>query len=413
MTQARGRMGKRALANVAFGVARGRVAGPSPAAALRLSMPFSPLRRLSAGFFARLRAGLRRLGASVQARPALAAWVYGEPDEAERVTDAALADENYRNFNHRYFAGFGEQEKMLADGPRMAFYAAAVARRVRPGDRVIDLGTGTGILAAFAARRGAARVYALDHSDILRQARRLAEANGLANVEFVATHSRDFALPERVDVILHEQMGDYLFDEAMVGNVLDLRDRLLRPGGLVVPSRFEFFCEPAKVRDERHIPFLWELKVDGYDYACLESERPENSDYYRHMGCDPGMIEHFLGAASPALEIDLMTLRPEEPAKELTIVRAVVNPGRLDGFVVFFRALDGDDLALSSSPLDPGRAPHWGFRILRTEKAEFAAGEVIALTLRVGSWAEPDGWRWSWSREPGAPPTSTQSIRIG
>jgi protein arginine N-methyltransferase 1 len=125
------------------------------------------------------------------------------------------------------------------------------------------------------------------------------------------------------------------------------------------------------------------------------------------------MIEHFLGTAAPALEIDLMTLRPEEPAKELTIVRAVVNPGRLDGFVVFFRALDGDDLALSSSPLDPGRAPHWGFRILRTEKAEFAAGEVIALTLRVGSWAEPDGWRWSWSREPVAPPTSTQSIRIG
>ena len=365
-------------------------------------MLFTLLRRLSAGFFAAWRGVLRRSGAAVQARPALAAWVYGEPDEAERVSEAELAEENYRDFNHRYFAGFGEQEKMLADGPRMAFYAAAVARRVRPGDRVIDLGTGTGILAAFAARSGAARVYALDHSDILRHARRLAEANGLAKVDFVATHSRDFTLPERVDVILHEQMGDYLFDEAMVPNVIDLRERLLRPGGIIVPSRFEFYCEPVKVRDERRIPFLWELNVQGYDYACLESERPDNEDYYRHMGCDPGMVDCFLGEAAPALVIDLMTLRPDEPAPELKVVRTVVNSGRLDGFVVFFRALDGDDQALSSSPLDPGRAPHWGFRILRTEAAEFVAGEVITLTLRVGAWAEPNGWRWSWTRAAGA-----------
>ena len=394
-------MGKRALANVAFGVGVRTVAGPSPAAGPVPIMPFTPLRRLSSGFFATLRRILRGCGAAVQARPAFAAWVYGEPDEADRASPAELAEESYREFNHRYFASFGEQEKMLADGPRMAFYHAAVARRVRPGDRVIDLGTGTGILAAFAARRGAARVYALDHSDILRQARRLARANGLANVEFVATHSRDFSLPEPVDVILHEQMGDHLFDEAMVPNVLDLRDRLLRPGGVIVPSRFEFFCEPAKVRDERRVPFLWELRVEGYDYACLAAERPDNPDYYRRIGCDLGIVEHFLGVASPALTLDLMTLRPDEPGEELTVIRTVVNAGRLDGFVVFFRALDGDDLALSSSPLDPGRAPHWGFRILRTEAAEFAAGEVITLTLRVGSWIEPDGWRWSWVRSAG------------
>jgi protein arginine N-methyltransferase 1 len=41
-------------------------------------------------------------------------------------------------------------------------------------------------------------------------------------------------------VILHEQMGDYLFDEAMVTNVCDLRDRLLKRGGLILPSCFDF-----------------------------------------------------------------------------------------------------------------------------------------------------------------------------
>ncbi len=169
---------------------------------------------------------------------------------------------------------------MLSDRPRMDFYHAAIERHVRPGDRVIDLGTGTGILAAFASHRGAACVYAIDHSDILKHARSLAEHNQIKNIKFIATHSRDFKMAERVDVILHEQMGDFLFDESMVTNVIDLRDRVLKPGGLIVPARFEFYCEPIKVRDERAIPFIWALNVHGYDYSCLERNRPQDPQYY-------------------------------------------------------------------------------------------------------------------------------------
>ena len=184
-------------------------------------------------------------------------------------------EEDYRDFNGNYFSSFYEQERMLADPPRMEFYRAAIERRIRPGDRVIDLGTGTGILAALASRQGAACVYAIDHSAILDTARVLAVANNLERVEFIAAHSTEFSVAGRVDVILHEQMGDCLFDEGMVANVCDLRDRLLKPGGLILPSQFEFFCEPVKVRDERHVPFIWELKVCGYDYSSGERDRPD------------------------------------------------------------------------------------------------------------------------------------------
>jgi len=348
------------------------------------------LQRLSANGFSAVRRGLWRCGDWVRAHPRLAAWFY---------RDAGTTDENYREFNGWYFAQFSEQEKMLADGPRMAFYHAAISRHVRPGDRVIDLGTGTGILAAFAARRGAAWVGAIDHSDILKHARRLAVHNRIENVDFIATHSRDFTAKERVDVILHEQMGDYLFDEAMVKNVIDLRDRLLKPGGLIVPARFDFFCEPVKVNDERLIPFIWELNVHGYDYSCMERSRPQDPQYYRHTSCDLGLVEHFLGEPEPALSVDLQTLLHESDLpRELRLSRTVVNAGRLDGFAVFFRAHVDEDLSLSSSPLDAGRAPHWGFRILRSETDEFAEGDTIELTLTVGEWAEPDTWRWSQRR---------------
>ncbi len=341
--------------------------------------------RLSASFFSALRRRIFSCGKWIRTRPRLAAWVYR----------SNTGDADYRDFNGWYFAQFSEQEKMLADQPRMNFYHTAITRNVRPGDYVIDLGTGTGILAAFAARQGAGKVYAIDHSDILKHARRLAEHNQLKGVEFVATHSRDFKTDDPIDVILHEQMGDFLFDEAMVANVIDLRERLLKPGGRIVPSLFEFFCEPIKVKDDRHIPFIWELDVHGYDYSCLERSRPQDPQYYQHASCDLGVIEHFLGEPVPALTVDLQTIREADLPHQIQLSRTVLNPGRLDGFAVYFRAFVDNNLSLSSSPLDPGRAPHWGFRILRTDAATFEKGDVIELTLTVDQWAKPDTWRWN------------------
>jgi protein arginine N-methyltransferase 1 len=308
---------------------------------------------------------------------------------------AETPEERYREFNGRYFSGFYEQERMLADKPRMEFYRAAIQRHIQPGDRVIDLGTGTGILAALASRRGAAKVYAIDHSSILDTARTLAAANGIERVDFVATHSTEFSTAKRVDVILHEQMGDCLFDEAMVANVSDLRDRLLKPGGLILPSRFEFFCEPIKIRDERHVPFIWELEVHGYDYSVLERQRPQDPDYYQVRSSDLALVDHFLGEPAPVLTLDLHTVDESALPHELTFSRTVVNAGRLDGYAVYFRALVDDDLVLGSGPLDPQRAPHWGFRILRTDRDDFAIGDVIEVRLTVGQWSDLESWRWT------------------
>jgi protein arginine N-methyltransferase 1 len=331
-------------------------------------MILSPLWRLGA----RLRAAIRRQFARVSS-----------------------PEERYRDFNQRYFSGFYEQERMLADKPRMEFYRASIQRHIHPGDRVIDLGTGTGILAALASRRGAAQIYAIDHAPILKHARTLAAANGIERVEFVACHSTEFSLSEPVDVILHEQMGDGLFDEAMVENLCDLRDRLLKPGGRIVPSRFEFFCEPIKIRDERHVPLIWELEVHGYSYAALERHRPQEPEYYQIRSSDLALVEHSLGEPAPVLTFDLQTVQEAELPRVITFSRIVVNAGRLDGYAVYFRVLVDDDLRLGSGPFDPGRAPHWGFRVLRTDRDDFAVGDEIEVRLTVGRWADMNSWRWS------------------
>ena len=176
----------------------------------------------------------KRLKHWIIRHPRLANWVFAAAESIEEDTYAAE--------NRQVFSRFLEQERMLADNPRMTFYHEMIKRKIQPGDRVIDLGTGTGILAAFASRQGAAKVYALDHSSIIEEARALARHNTVENVDFIAIHSRKFELDEPVDVILHEQMGDLLFNEDMVVNTLDLRDRLLKKGSKVLPACFEFYC---------------------------------------------------------------------------------------------------------------------------------------------------------------------------
>jgi protein arginine N-methyltransferase 1 len=360
-------------------------------------MPLNPHNRIGVARLSALGRLTARFRAWAQSRPGWLRWAIPGSGSSPEL--------RYREFNSWYFGRIGEQEKMLADRRRMDFYHAAITRHIHPGDRVVDLGTGTGILAAFAARRGAAKVYAIDHSKILKHARSLAAHNGIENVEFIAAHSKDFAVDEPVDVIVHDQMGDCLFDESMVSNVADLRDRILKPGGLILPGRFEFYCEPLKLKEERQVPFLWEMNVHGFDFSCLERSRPQEPDYYRLRAGDFGMVEHFLGVPEPALEIDLGTLAESDMPRTLRIARTVVNAGRLDGFAVYFRARVDDDLCLSSDPMDPDRAPHWGFRILRTDRDYFDAGEVVELNLAVERWPDLDSWRWSLAKHvaPGDP----------
>lgn len=344
------------------------------------------LRRGSAAALAALGRGVARLEA----------WVRGPVDEAG--DDEA----RYRAFNTWYFSQLHQQERMLADGPRVDFYYELICARVRPGDRMIDLGTGTGVLAAWASRQGAAKVWALDHSAILEHAKTLAEANGIERVEFVATHSTDFTLPEQVDVIVHEQMGDFLFDESMVRNVCDLRDRLLAPGGRILPSAFELYCEPVKLRDDRHVPFIWELNVHGFDYACMEKHRPQEDEYYRIASCDEAMVEAFTSVPEPVLSFDLHTIDERTFIHEIAYQRTAREAGRVDALAVYFRVKGENGKALTTSPLEAGRSPHWGFRLLRLESRPLRAGDVLDLTLEAGAWADSDSWRWSCEVRPAA-----------
>lgn len=95
---------------------------------------------------------------------------------------------------------------MLPDDRRTGDHLAAIEEAVRPGDVVLNIGTG--VLAVAAARAGARRVYAVEASDIAEVAGRVFAANGVQDrVTLIPGWSRTVDLPEPVDVLVAATEG--------------------------------------------------------------------------------------------------------------------------------------------------------------------------------------------------------------
>ena len=80
------------------------------------------------------------------------------------------------------YAEFEVHRSMIGDRVRTEAFRRAIEAAVRPGDVVLDVGAGSGILSVFAARAGAARVYAVEQTSIAVFAQELVAANGVADV---------------------------------------------------------------------------------------------------------------------------------------------------------------------------------------------------------------------------------------
>ena len=135
---------------------------------------------------------------------------------------------------------------MLHDERRTGDYMAALAAVVRPDDVVLDIGTGSGVLAVAAARAGARHVYAVEASDIADVAERVFAINGVRDrVTLLAGWSRQIELPEPADVLVAEVIGNEPLEEEILETTLDARRRLLAPGARLIPHALTLLARPV------------------------------------------------------------------------------------------------------------------------------------------------------------------------
>ncbi|MCC6473881.1 MAG: tetratricopeptide repeat protein [Burkholderiales bacterium] len=131
---------------------------------------------------------------------------------------------------------------MMNDTPRNHAYLEALKAAVSPQTRVLEIGTGSGLLAMMAAKCGAKTVTTCEaESLIAASARGIIEENGLASrIRVISKLSSDLTLgedlKERADVLVCEIFSSELLGERVLASIEDAKRRLLEPGCRVIPA---------------------------------------------------------------------------------------------------------------------------------------------------------------------------------
>ncbi|MBW3668015.1 MAG: 50S ribosomal protein L11 methyltransferase [Actinobacteria bacterium] len=177
------------------------------------------------------------------ARPSLARdsldLVHALLDEIQRATASVPVEQAVQALYRRLVPRW--HFPMLNDDERNGGYEAALAEHVRPHHTVLDIGAGSGVLAVIAARAGARRVMTCEMSATIADvAREVVAADPHGEVIEVIAKRSDELTPDdmggRADVIVSETFDCALLGESLLAIMRDARERLLAPGGTLIPS---------------------------------------------------------------------------------------------------------------------------------------------------------------------------------
>lgn len=278
--------------------------------------------------------------------------------------------------------------EMVRDEPRTSAYARAIAETVRPGDVVVDIGTGTGILAMLAARAGASRVYAIESARVAELARRLVIANGLESVvTVIEAVSDDVTLPERADVLVSEILWNGGLGEGIVASFSDARERLLVPDARIVPARVEMWVAPVHSAAAYESVRGWSPDHLGLDFSVVQDVAAD-ATFTRWFDED-----ELLAPGAPVGAVDLLGPLTTTFAGEARFTAD--RDGVLHGLGAWFAADLSPGVRLSNAP--PMRGS-WMHAYLPVKQAvPVTAGEPIRARVEV---LTPDEL-WGWAVEGG------------
>lgn len=266
---------------------------------------------------------------------------------------------------------------MLGDLARMNAYDRAIRRLVDPGDTVLDLGCGTGVLAMLCARRGA-RVHGVESADVAALARGLVAHNGLA--ERVVIHQADarrLGPAASVDLVVSDFMGRFVFDDLMAEAVRSSK-AWMKPDAVFCPRQVSLVLAPVC---DLPVPM-----VDGFGPDLLGIDLAPCRDVAHHA-----VYPAQLGAdALAGPEVEVATLVPPDLPDTLdtSVTLRLERGGVLRAVAGWFVAQLADEVSLSTAP---GIETHWGQLLFPIPPRVAQPGE----TLRIRVCFDGAAWRWS------------------
>jgi hypothetical protein len=286
---------------------------------------------------------------------------------------------------------------LLRQKERIEAFQSAVKAVVQPGDRVLEVGTGLGTFAFFAADAGAGRVYAVDGHPIIHLAKTIGTAARYGDrVRFMRGWIPHVSIPEPCDVLIFEGLPARLIDSSVFRMLQNVHRDYVTDDVRAIPRRATICVAPVS-SEAAHSEVL-SLELNDGELAYGIDWSPSREYVVNAPGVPLLESKDLVGA--PEVVGELWFNRPPdgwvlggEATWRLTR-RELVH-----GLAYWFDLELAPDEWLSNAP---GAFASWGYLFLPCDPP-LAVSPDTALQAAVGLDTMPDGapgWM-SWSLSAG------------
>lgn len=267
---------------------------------------------------------------------------------------------------------------MMLDDIRNQAFQEAIERAVRPDMKVLDIGSGSGLLAMMAARSGAREVHSCEMNPVIAAtAKQIVGRNGYADQVTIHAYSSqeldaDADLGGRADLVISEIIGKDLVCEKVLPTMQDAVRRLAKPDARFIPQSGQIrvaLAHYAKL-DERKIG-----EVCGFDLSPFNQLRQARCSVPVN---DPAMA--LRGEVAEPFNFDFTTAEPQADRFSLDLI---ASGGTVNGVVQWFRLQLDEFGAFENSP-GPHSSRSWALVFFPfAEPIETDAGDRIGVVARI------------------------------
>lgn len=305
----------------------------------------------------------------------------------------ALVDPAQAAFTPDAYGGFGTAYghiALLNDRQRTASFLRAIQEVVRPGDVVVDIGTGTGVLAVAAARAGAAQVYAIEAGAMADVAQAVFALNAVSErITLLRDWSTRVELPQRADVLISEIIGSDPFVERVLPVLHDARQRFLKPEARFLPASLKVWglpvtLPPGRLAEHMVMPEALASWNDWYgiDFTPLLRMPPPTTKPLRNFKTQDTASWPRLSAPLLLAEVDFATF--QDTTVERVVTAPVTQAGYVNGLALFFELQLGSHV-LSTRPGLRETGSSWATPVWYLGATRLVQpGESVTIQYRYG-----------------------------
>jgi type III protein arginine methyltransferase len=267
--------------------------------------------------------------------------------------------------------------QMLNDTSRNKAFRSALERAIRPGQLVLDIGTGSGLLSMMAAQYGADVITCEMNPFMAKIAEKIIAQNGFSEkIRVIPKKSTELQvgkdLPRPADLLVTETIGPGFLDEFILPTLLHAQTSLLAKDATILPMGGTVYGQLVESES------LWQMNhvtdAEGFDVRLFNQQfsRPYFPRFLRHFSHVP------LSDSFPVFSFSFQTDKLLSLADRQTLVVVPQRTGTCHAVVIWFELQIDRDIAIVTHP--DNQETHW-MQIIQTFPTPLTLTENQPVTL--------------------------------